>query len=128
MDRSSDQVTASVILVIVGFMESLTLGKVMADRNNYRINVKREVIALSASNILGSMFSCYYSGGSFSRTALNDVLGPKSNIHGLVQSALLFKLDAVCCTDFLLSHFHANPAMILPNATAIAVLFHVLGL
>jgi sulfate permease, SulP family len=81
---------ASVILVIVGFMESLTLGKIMADRNNYRINVKREVIALSASNIVGSMFSCYYTGGAFSRTALNDVLGPKSNIHGLVQGACFF--------------------------------------
>jgi sulfate permease, SulP family len=102
LDKPNDQVVASIILTVVGFMESLTLGKIMADKFNYKINVKREVVALGCTNIFGSMFSCYYAGGAFSRTAMNSVLGPKSNIHGLVQGAS----HASCRTLFLLRYAH----------------------
>jgi sulfate permease, SulP family len=101
---------ASVILTVVGFMESLTLGKIMADKFNYRISVKREVIALGCTNVMGSMFSSYYTGGAFSRTALNSVLGPKSNIHGLVQGAS----HAACCTPFLLGYVHRANLSVAP--------------
>ena len=47
-------------------------------RNKYLIVANRELRGLGFANLAGSMFHCYTTTGSFSRSAVNDAVGAKT--------------------------------------------------
>merc|ERR1719242_2568182 len=75
---------------LIGFMESIAIGKALAAKHRYKIDAGGEMVALGITNFVGSAFSCYPVTGSFSRSAVNDATGAKTQLAGLVTSAIMF--------------------------------------
>merc|ERR1719480_206503 len=51
---------------LIGYMESIAIGKNLAAKNGYEIEPGQELLALGMSNLVGACFSCYPVTGSFS--------------------------------------------------------------
>jgi MFS superfamily sulfate permease-like transporter len=79
-----EQALAAVTILLVGFMESLSITKLLAEKYDYHIGVEQEVVSLGLCNLIGAMFSGYVGVGSFSRSAVVASLGSHTPIHGLV--------------------------------------------
>jgi len=66
------------ITPLVVVVEAFAVGKSFARVNNYQIDSNQELIALGASDFMGSFVSSYPVTGSFSRTAVNAASGVKT--------------------------------------------------
>jgi len=75
---------------LIGYMESISIGKALAAKHNYKIDAGGEMMALGITNLVGSMVSCYPVTGSFSRSAVNDATGAETQLAGLVTSFVMF--------------------------------------
>merc|ERR1719189_1673314 len=71
-------------------MESIAIGKQLAAKNDYKIDANGEMVALGLTNFVGSIFSAYPTTGSFSRSAVNDSTGAKTQSAGLVTALVMF--------------------------------------
>lgn len=102
----------AIAISLIGFMEAISIAKVMATRTRQRLDANQELIGQGLSNIVGSLFQSYPVAGSFSRSAVNfnanAFTGFSSVITGLVVAITLLWLTP------LLYH--------LPNATLAAVI------
>lgn len=77
-------------IALVAFMEAVSVAKAIQEKHkNYEINPNQELIALGASNIIGSLFQSYPTTGGFSRTAVNDQAGAKTGISALVSAIIV---------------------------------------
>jgi len=76
-------------ITIVGFMESIAIGKQLASKHKYEIDSSLELIGLGMANFLGAMFNCYPVTGSFSRSAVNNESGAQSGISGMVTATIV---------------------------------------
>jgi SulP family sulfate permease len=86
----------AITIAMIGFLETVSIGKSL-ETNEDVIQVKpnQELIAIGASNILGSFFKSYPATASFSRSAVNQDAGAKTGFAaffsvGIVASVLLF--------------------------------------
>lgn len=80
----------AVAIALVAFMESIAVGKAIQQKSKeYKINSNKELIALGAANIGGSLFQAFPVTGSFSRTAINYETGAKTGITGLISAAVV---------------------------------------
>ncbi|XP_034021643.1 sodium-independent sulfate anion transporter [Thalassophryne amazonica] len=55
------------LIPFMGLLESIAIAKAFASQNDYRINANQELLAIGATNILGSFVSAYPVTGSFGR-------------------------------------------------------------
>ncbi|MGI9625454.1 MAG: SulP family inorganic anion transporter, partial [Longimicrobiales bacterium] len=74
---------------MVGFMESIAVAKTYASRNNYEIDPDQELKALGTANLLGSAFQSFPVTGGFSRTAVNDQAGAKTQLASVVSAVVI---------------------------------------
>ncbi|PIN07374.1 Sulfate/bicarbonate/oxalate exchanger SAT-1 and related transporters (SLC26 family) [Handroanthus impetiginosus] len=84
-----------VVAGIIALTEAVAIGRTFATMKDYQIDGNKEMVALGAMNIAGSMTSCYVATGSFSRSAVNFMAGCQTAISNIVMSivvllALLF--------------------------------------
>ena len=107
-------------LALVGYLETISIGKAIEEKNNTDyIDSNQELIALGGSNIVGAFFQSYISTASFSRSAINNDSGARTNLAGII-SVLLVVLTLL----FLTPLFYY-----LPNAAlASIIMVSVLGL
>jgi len=82
-------ITPVVLVILLGFMESISISKKYSEILNYPLNNNQELVALGLANLTGSFFSCYSVAGSFSRTAVNAKSGAKTPIASLITAALI---------------------------------------
>ena len=66
----------------------MQIAKAVARKNNYEISVNREIVAMGLANLIGGMFNCYTTTGSFSRTAVSSDVGARTQLQGVVSGAL----------------------------------------
>ncbi len=99
-------------IALVGFMESVSVGKSMATRRGYDIDADQELRGLGLANLAGSVFGAYPVTGGFSRTAVNAQAGARTTMAGLV-TALAVGLTLLVLTPAF--HF-------LPKATLAAII------
>lgn len=99
-DMMSKLIITAVTLALIQFTNVISLGKTFANKHNYSINPNKELFALGASNIVGSLFQSYTVSGSFSRTAVNEEAGAKSPLSN-VFAALLIGLTLLFLTPVL---------------------------
>lgn len=79
-----------VALALVGYLETISIGKAMEDKSGEEtIDANQELVALGVSNMLGSFFQGYASTASFSRSAINQESGAKTNLAGLFSVILV---------------------------------------
>lgn len=78
-------------LSLIAFMEAISVAKAIETkhRNEYQINANKELIAIGASNIVGSFFACYPTTGGFSRSAVNDTAGANTPLAAIISSIIV---------------------------------------
>ena len=86
----SDLLPLALLISLVGFMESISIAKaIQAKKRTYRVSSNKELIGLGMANISGSLFGAFPVSGGFSRTAVNDQAGAKSNISSWISAAMV---------------------------------------
>jgi len=101
---------------LIGFIESLSIGKAIAHQEKYKINPNRELIALGLANITGSFFQGYPINGSFSRTAVNHQTGGVTQV-----SSIMTTIFVVITLMFFTSYFYYLPQAVLASIVMVAV-------
>ncbi|MCU0443415.1 MAG: solute carrier family 26 protein [Microscillaceae bacterium] len=77
-------------LALIAFMEAISVAKAMQTAHrDYEINANQELIALGSANILSSFFQCYPTTGGFSRTAVNQQAGAKTNLAAIISASIV---------------------------------------
>ncbi|MDT8859658.1 sulfate permease [Alkalihalobacillus sp. MEB130] len=104
------------IIALLGFMESLAIGKAVAKEEKYKINPNRELTALGLSNIVGSFFQSFPVNGSFSRTAVNHQSGGATQMTSVITGALI-----IITLFFFTSLFYYLPNAVLAAIILVAV-------
>ena len=84
-----DLLPAAIGLALVSFTSGMVTARSFAARNHYEIDVDRELIALGACNIAAGLSQGFAVTGADSRTAVNDAMGGKSQVTGLVAAATM---------------------------------------
>lgn len=104
-------------LALIGYLEAISIGKGIEEKNNEdHIDANQELRALGLSNLLGSFFQSYPVTASFSRSALLNETGARSNIAGLVSGILV-----VVTLLFLTPVFYFLPKAILASIIMVTV-------
>lgn len=79
-------------------LEHISIAKAFGRINDYKINPNQEVIAIGATNIVGTFFGAYPATGSFSRTALKSKSGVRTPAAGII-TGLVVILALYALTD-----------------------------
>ena len=99
-------------MALVGFAQTISVGKSLGNKFGYDIDANRELTALGLSNLTSSVSQGYAVSGSLARSALNAAAGARTQLAAIVS--------AVCVgitTLFFTPLFHY-----LPQATLAAIL------
>ncbi|KAL2339874.1 hypothetical protein Fmac_007814 [Flemingia macrophylla] len=75
---------------MIALTEASAIGRTFASMKDYQLDGNKEMVALGAMNIVGSMTSCYVATGSFSRSAVNYMAGCQTAVSNIVMSAIVF--------------------------------------
>ena len=86
IEMVSELMPAALVIALVGFAQSVAIGKVYSSKNGYRLIPNRELMGLGAANIASGLFGGYPVSGSLSRTVANDAVGASSRAAGVVAS------------------------------------------
>ena len=100
-------------IVLISFASGMLTAKSFARRNHYEIDANQELIAFGASNLASGLAQGFAVTGADSRTAVNNAVGGKSQLVGIVAAAtMLFALL-----------FLKAPLALVPTAALAAVVF-----
>jgi MFS superfamily sulfate permease-like transporter len=100
-------------IVLISFASGMLTAKSFARRNHYEIDANQELIAFGASNIASGLAQGFPVTGADSRTAVNNAVGGKTQLVGIVAAAtMLFALV-----------FLKAPLALVPTAALGAVVF-----
>jgi len=105
-------VTGAAGLALVSFTSGMVTARSFASRNRYDIDVDKEFIALGASNVASGLSQGFAVTGADSRTAVNDLMGGRTQVTGLVAAAMIA----------LVLLFFTGPLQYLPGSALGAVL------
>ncbi|CAG8674013.1 16705_t:CDS:2 [Funneliformis caledonium] len=102
------------IIILILILEHVALAKSFGRINNYKINPSQELIAIGATNAIGSFVGAYPATGSFSRTAIKSKSGVRTPLAGIFSGLLV-----------ILALFVLTPAFYyIPDANLCAVIIH----
>ncbi|MFC0273349.1 SulP family inorganic anion transporter [Metabacillus herbersteinensis] len=103
-------------IALLGFMESLSIGKAVAKKEKYYIHPNKELKALGLANIIGSCFASFPVNGSFSRTAVNHQAGGATKMTAIITGMLV-----LITVSFFTSFFYYLPYATLAAIIMVAV-------
>ncbi|KAH7925315.1 hypothetical protein BV22DRAFT_1195297 [Leucogyrophana mollusca] len=110
--------STAILISVIGFLDSIVAAKQCGDRFGYTISPNRELVALGASNLLGSFVpGTLPAFGSLVRARMNGDLGGRTQMASLVCAAVV-----LLSTFFLLPYLFFLPTCVL---AAIICLFVV---
>ena len=73
-------------IALVAFTEAIGVGEIFAQKNGYRLDANRELIAIGAANLAAFAFGGYPVTGGLSRTAVNAQAGARTRFAGLITA------------------------------------------
>ncbi len=79
----------ALIIVFVGFMESISVAKYIAAKSGYKVDPDRELMGLGAANLAGAFFSGYPVTGGLSRTAVNHQAGARTQLAAIITAVTI---------------------------------------
>ncbi|XP_038717335.1 sulfate transporter 1.3-like [Tripterygium wilfordii] len=79
-----------VVAGMIALTEAVAIGRTFAAMKDYQLDGNKEMVALGAMNVVGSMTSCYVATGSFSRSAVNYMAGCQTAVSNIVMSFVVF--------------------------------------
>jgi high affinity sulfate transporter 1 len=101
-------------LALISFNSAMVTARSFAVKNRYEIDSNQEFIALGVADIGAGLLQGFAISGADSRTAVNDSVGGKSQVTGLVAAGLLI----------LVLLFLTAPLAVLPITVLAAVLIN----
>ncbi|CAG2163965.1 unnamed protein product [Oppiella nova] len=99
LDFVGDVLVDCVIIGIVTFAVSLSLAKISAKNHKYDVDANQELIALGSANLVSSFFLAYPASAALSRSTIQDKIGGKTQIAGIVSCLVIL------CVLLLLAPF-----------------------
>ncbi len=105
------------VISLVGFMEAISIAKVMAAKSGQRLDPNQELVGQGLANIAGSFFQSYAVSGSFSRSAVNFQAGAKTGMSNIFASVVV-----VIVMLFLTPFLYYLPQSVLAAVIMMAVL------
>lgn len=110
-------IPSALTLAIVAFMEAIAISKAFqAKHNDYKIVPNQELIALGMGNIVGSFFQSFPTTGGFSRSAVNDQSGAKTNLAAIISAVFV-----IVTLLFLTPIFYFLPKAVLASIIMVSV-------
>ncbi|WP_332631885.1 SulP family inorganic anion transporter [Halalkalibacter flavus] len=103
-------------IALLGFMESLAIGKAIAKKEKYKLNPDKELKALGLSNMIGAFFQSFPVNGSFSRTAVNHQSGGATQMTSVITGVFI-----IITLLFFTSFFYYLPNAVLASIILVAV-------
>lgn len=93
-------IPGSIAVLIVSFCAGITSARSFGAKNKYSVDANRELLGFGAANIASGLFGGFAVTASDSRTAINDSMGGRSQLAGIVSAvalalAVLFLSDAL---------------------------------
>jgi solute carrier family 26, other len=88
------------ILALVTNSISISLSKLFARKNKYKVDANQEMYAIGFSNIFGSFFSCFPVGASLTRSSLLHATGAKTQLASFISSLFMFVIIIWLCPYF----------------------------
>lgn len=80
-------------VAIVGFVESIAVAKLYAQKHGYDVSATGELLALGVTNVTGAVGArALVCMGAFGRSAVNNAAGARSQVSGLVSAVTV----AIC--------------------------------
>jgi SulP family sulfate permease len=116
LDHLGEMMPTALAITMLGFVESIAIAKVFAQRNRYTIKPNRELIALGASTVAAGISNAYPVSGSFSRTAVNAASGARTQLAGVISAGVV-ALTLVVLTPM----FRPLPHAVLASVVIMAV-------
>jgi sulfate permease, SulP family len=89
-------------IALIGLAQSMVIVKQLRSTTDQPINIDKEVFAQGISNLLAPFFSSFAGSGSFNRTAINQAIGVKTPLAGILSAFLVLAL--MVSLSSLLSH------------------------
>jgi len=109
----------AMLISIIGYVESISVGKTLAAKRRQKINQNQELIGLGAANIASAVSGAFPVTGGFSRSVVNFDAGARTPAAGLM-TAIGIAIATLTLTEYL---------ALLPKATlAATIIVAVLGL
>lgn len=90
----------AIMISIIGYVESVSVGKTLAAKRRQKIDMNRELIALGAANIGSGLSGAFPVTGGFSRSVVNFDAGAETQMAG-VFTAVGIALASIFLTPFL---------------------------
>jgi len=87
-------------IFIVSFGSGIVTARSFGAKNRYRVYANRELVGFGAANLAAGLFGGFPVTGADSRTAINDVVGGRTQVVGLIAAAAL-TLVLIALTDAL---------------------------
>ena len=108
---------SSLIIAIIGFVESVSMAQTLAARRRQRIDPDQELVALGASNIASAISGGYSVTGGFARSAVNFDAGAETPAAGGLTA-----IGIALATLFLTPLLFSLPIATLAATIIVAVL------
>lgn len=112
LDEIEALLSGALGIAVVSFCSAVLTARIFAAKNHYLIDANRDLVALGAANVLTGLSQGFVISGADSRTAVNDLVGGKTQITSLIAAG---------CTALVLLFFTA-PLAFVPVAALGAVL------
>ncbi|MFV8829500.1 SulP family inorganic anion transporter [Alkalihalobacterium sp. APHAB7] len=80
----------AIIIAFIGYIESIAVAKVIAEKERYKLGVNQELTSLGLANTVGAFFSSMPVAGGISRSAVNYDSGAKTKVASLITTICIF--------------------------------------
>ena len=95
-----DLILGAVAVLIVSFGSGIVTARSFGAKNGYPVDANRELFGFGAANLASGLFGGFPVSASDSRTAINDLMGGKTQLAGIVSAAavaftVVFLADAL---------------------------------
>jgi len=104
LEDLSKVLPTAVSVCLLGYMESIAIANNLAEKHGYKIDAGQELFALGITNLAAGMSSSFPAAASFSRSAVNNSTGARSQLAGLLTSMVM-----LCTLMFLTPLFYYLP-------------------
>lgn len=119
MDLVRELTVPAILISVIGYVESVSVGKTLAAKRRQKIDQDQELIGLGAANIASAVSGGFPVTGGFSRSVVNFDAGARTPAAGFF-TAIGIAIATLTLTDYL---------ALLPKATlAATIIVAVLGL
>ncbi|KAM6977740.1 solute carrier family 26 member 6 [Aplochiton taeniatus] len=92
LSQAKDLFLPALSLALVSFSFLSTMGTVFAHKHGYTVDSSQDLLAIGLANTIGAIFQCFAVSCSFSRSSVQDSIGGKTQMAGLVSALMVLTI------------------------------------